>query len=243
MFVSGQSMYQGIVFSLISFLVAIPSAVKVFNWSATLYKGRVKLQTPMVWAIAFIGLFLIGGLTGLYLASMATDVSLTGTYFVVAHFHYVMVGGAITAFMGGIHFWWPKMTGKMYPDSWGKLAAALTFVGFNLTFFPQFIVGLLGMPRRYHYYYFNTDFQVYNIMSSAGASVLAVGFVIPAIYLVWSLKYGPDAPANPWNAIGLEWRTTSPPPPTNFETVPVVTWEAYDYEDPKAMGPEIGGSE
>jgi len=232
MFVSSQSMYQGIVFSLLSFLVAIPSAVKVFNWTATLYKGHVQLKTPMFWALAFIGLFLIGGLTGLYFASVATDVHLTATYFVVAHFHYVMVGGTITAYMGGLHFWWPKMFGKMYPDSWGKLSALITFVGFHITFLPQFVLGFMGMPRRYHYYYFAPEFQIYNIMSSFGASVLAVGLFLPACYLLWSLKYGPDAGPNPWGAIGLEWsHTDSPPIPTNFETVPVVTWEAYDYDE------------
>ncbi len=230
MFVSSQSMYQGIVFSLLSFLVAIPSAVKVFNWTATIYKGQIRFKTPFFWALAFIGLFLVGGLTGLYFASMATDVHLTGTYFVVAHFHYVMVGGAITAYMGGIHYWWPKMFGKMYSDSLGKLSAILTFVGFNLTFMPQFVLGFLGMPRRYHYYYFAPEWQAYNIMSTAGSSVLAVGLILPACYLAWSLKYGPDAGKNPWGAIGLEWTTDSPPTTFNFDEMPVVTWEAYDYD-------------
>lgn len=243
MFVSSQSMYQGIVFSLISFLVAIPSAVKVFNWTATIYKGHVRFKTPMFWAIAFIGLFLVGGLTGLYFASMATDVHLTGTYFVVAHFHYVMVGGAITAYMGGIHFWWPKMFGKMYPDSWGKLSALLTFVGFNLTFLPQFVLGFLGMPRRYHYYYFAPEWQAYNIMSTAGASVLAVGLILPALYLAWSLKYGQDAGKNPWGAVGLEWETDSPPTTFNFDKMPVVTWEAYDYDEFREKHPELPGKE
>ena len=229
MFVASQSMYQGIVFSLISFLVAVPSAIKVFNWTATIYKGNVKLQTPFIYALGFIGLFVIGGLTGLYLASMATDVHLTATYFVVAHFHYVMVGGAVLAFLGGVHFWWPKMFGVMYPESWGKAAAILTFAGFNLTFMPQFIVGYLGMPRRYHYYYFAPEFQVYHIMSTAGASILAIGLLLPAAYLTWSLKFGPKAGPNPWGAVGLEWHTASPPITSNFDHTPVVTWEAYEY--------------
>ena len=229
MFITSQSMYQGIVFSLASFLVAIPSAIKVFNWTATMYKGNIKLQTPMIYALGFMGLFVIGGLTGLYLACIATDVHLTATYFVVAHFHYVMVGGTLSAYLGGLHFWWPKMFGRMYPEFWGKIAAIITFVGFNLTFLPQFILGYLGMPRRYHYYYFAPEFQAYHIMSSAGASVLAVGLIMPVIYLLWSLKYGEPAGKNPFHAVGLEWTTQSPPPTTNFETTPVVTWEAYEY--------------
>jgi cytochrome c oxidase subunit 1 len=229
MFVSSQSMYQGIVFSLVSFLVAVPSAIKVFNWTATMYKGNVKLQTPMLYALGFMGLFVIGGLTGLYLASIATDVHLTGTYFVVAHFHYVMVGGALSGYLGGLHFWWPKMFGRMYPEFWGKIAAIITFVGFNLTFLPQFILGYLGMPRRYHYYYFAPEYTPYHIMSSAGASILAVGLLMPAVYLMWSLKYGEPAGKNPWHAVGLEWTTQSPPPTLNFDEAPVVTWEAYEY--------------
>lgn len=229
MFISSQSMYQGVVFSLISYLVAIPSAIKVFNWTLTMYKGHVVLQTPMLWALGFIGLFTIGGLTGLFLASMGTDVHLTNTYFVVAHFHYVMVGGAVLGFMGGIHYWWPKMFGRMYPDGWGKASALLTFIGFNLTFMPQFIVGWLGMPRRYHYYYFQPEFQPYMIASTLGASVLALGMILPAFYLTWSLKYGEHATANPWGAHGLEWEVDSPPITTNFEKTPIVTDEVYDF--------------
>ena len=231
MFVSSQSMYQGIVFSLISFLVAIPSAIKVFNWTATIYKGRVKLQTPMIYALGFIGLFLVGGLTGLYLASMGTDIHLTATYFVVAHFHYVMVGGTMMGFFAGLHFWWPKMTGRMYPDSWGKLGAALVFVGFNLTFFPQFILGYLGMPRRYATYENAPEFQAYHILSTAGSSVLGIAFIMPAIYLIWSLKYGERAGPNPWGAHGLEWQIESPPDVHNFHVIPVVTDEVYAYSE------------
>ena len=202
MFIAGQSMYQGIVFSLVSFLVAVPSAIKVFNWTATMFKGNIKLQTPMLYALGFLGLFVIGGLTGLFLACISVDVHLTATYFVVAHFHYVMVGGALSGYLGGLHYWWPKMFGRMYPEFWGKIAALITFIGFNLTFLPQFVVGYLGMPRRYHYYYFAPEFQPYHIMSSLGASVLAVGLIMPVIYLVWSLKYGEPAGKNPWHAVG-----------------------------------------
>ena len=237
MFVSSQSMYQGIVFSFLSFLVAVPSAVKVFNWSATMYKGSIHFNTPMIYALGFIGLFVIGGLTGLYLASLSTDVHLTGTYFVVAHFHYVMVGGTLMAFLGGLHFWWPKMFGRMYSDAWGKVNAVIVFLGFNLTFFPQFIVGYLGMPRRWHYYYFEPDWQIWHILSTAGASFLAIGLIIPAFYLTASLRNGPKAGPNPWGAKGLEWETDSPPPTYNFYETPVVTEEAYDY-DPEADAAE-----
>jgi cytochrome c oxidase subunit I len=227
MFVAGISQYSAMVFSLLSFAVAIPSAVKVFNWTATMYKGSVSLDTPMLYAIGFIGLFTIGGLTGLFLAALGMDVHIHDTYFVIAHFHYVMVGGMVTAYIGGLHFWWPKMTGRMYPEAPAKLAALITFIGFNLTFFPQFILGYLGMPRRYHAY--PEEFQVLNVLSSAGASVLAVGFLLPAIYFLWSLKYGEVAGDNPWQATGLEWQTSSPPPTHNFHEVPVVTTEPYHY--------------
>jgi cytochrome c oxidase subunit 1 len=227
MFVTGQSIYAGLIFSLLSFLVAIPSAIKVFNWTATLYKGSISYQAPMIYALGFIGLFTMGGLTGLFLASLATDVHLNGTYFIVAHFHYIMVGGAVMAYLGGIHFWWPKITGRMYPDMWARIAAVIIFFGFNLTFYPQFILGYLGMPRRYAVY--PAEFQVLNVMSSAGASILAIGYVIPLIYLIWSMRYGPVASSNPFHAKGLEWQTPSPPPTENFEEIPVVTEEAYAY--------------
>ena len=227
LYVSSQSAYAGMVFSILSYIVAIPSAIKIFNWAATMFKGSVRLETPMLYALGFMGLFTVGGLTGLFLAAMGLDVHLTDTYFVVAHFHYVMVGGAIMGYMAGIHFWWPKMTGRMYPEVWSKVAAGLTFIGFNLTFFPQFILGYMGMPRRYHVY--PPEFQVFNVLSSAGASILGLGDLIPGIYLIWSLKYGKLAGPNPWGATGLEWQTASPPPTENFEITPVVTTEAYEY--------------
>ncbi len=227
MFVAGISTYSAMVFSLLSFAVAIPSAVKVFNWTATMYKGSVSMETPMLYALAFIGLFTIGGLTGLFLAALGLDIHIHDTYFVVAHFHYVMVGGMVTAYLGGLHFWWPKMTGRMYPEGWAKLSALIVFIGFNLTFFPQFILGYLGMPRRYAAY--PPEFQVLNVLSSAGASILAVGFILPAIYFIWSLKFGEVAGPNPWKATGLEWTTSSPPPTHNFHETPVVTMEPYHY--------------
>jgi cytochrome c oxidase subunit 1 len=163
----------------------------------------------------------------LFLASVAVDVHVTDTYFIIAHFHYIMVGGTIMGYLGGLHFWWPKISGRLYNETLAKLSAGIIFIGFNLTFFPQFVLGYLGMPRRYHAY--PPDFQVLNVLSSAGASILGVGYLIPMIYLMWSLRYGRAAGANPWGAVGLEWTTTSPPPTGNFETVPEVTWEPYDY--------------
>jgi cytochrome c oxidase subunit 1 len=213
-------------------LVAVPSAVKVFNWTATLYRGSVSLATPMLYALGFIGLFTLGGLTGLFLATLAVDVHVHDTYFIVAHFHYIMVGGAVMGYLGGIHFWWPKMTGRMYPEWWGRLSAGIIFIGFNLTFFPQFVLGYLGMPRRVHEYV--EEFQVLNVMSSAGASILGVGYLIPLAYLLWSLRYGTLATANPWGATGLEWQTQSPPPTFNFDKTPIVRETAYAY-DSEAM--------
>ncbi len=232
MFVSGQSLYASLIFSFLSFFIAVPSAIKVFNWTATLYRGSIAWDAPMLYALGFIGLFTIGGLTGLFVATTAYDVHVHDTYFVVAHFHYIMVGGTIMAYLGGLHNWWPKMSGRLYPEWLARLSGFVIFLGFNLTFFPQFILGHLGMPRRYHAY--PEEFQVLNVLSTAGASILGAGYVLPICYLLWSLRYGARAPANPWGATGLEWRTPSPPPTANFAETPVVTWEAYDYqpEDP-----------
>ncbi|MGI8908389.1 MAG: cytochrome c oxidase subunit I [Candidatus Sumerlaeaceae bacterium] len=231
LFVAGQSVYAGVVFSALSFIIAIPTAIKVFNWTVTLYKGSVSFETPMLYAFGFIGLFLIGGLTGLFLSTLGLDVHLHDTYFVVAHFHYVMVGGMVLAYLGGLHFWWPKISGRMYPELLGKLSALIIYIGFNLTFFPQFIMGYMGMPRQYHTYV--PEFQVYHVLSTAGASVLGVGFLLPIIYLTYSWKYGPRAGSNPWKATGLEWQTTSPPPTANFLEIPVVTCAPYEYAEIK----------
>ena len=234
MFTSGQSLYSSVLFSLLSMLVAIPSAVKVFNWTATLYKGTIRLTTPMLYALGFIGLFTLGGLTGTMLATLAIDVHVHDTYFVVAHFHYIMVGSAVMGYLGGLHFWWPKMTGRLYPEWWGRISALIIFLGFNLTFFPQFELGYLGMPRRYHSYV--EEFQLLHVMSTAGASILGVGYLLPLGYLGWSLIWGKRAEEDPWDAAGLEWQTSSPPPTHNFVTTPVMRVEAYAYREPDING-------
>jgi len=229
MFIMGISNYAALVFSLLTMLVAVPSAIKVFNWSATLAKGSITFEAPMIYAFCFLGLFTIGGLTGVFLGTLGTDIQLTETYFIVAHFHFVMVGSVIMGYLAGLHFWWPKITGRMYAEAPAKVAAIMIFIGFFFTFVPQFILGYLGMPRRYAAY--PPEWQVLNVLSTAGATVMAAGYFLTAIYLLWSLRFGAKASSNPWNAAGLEWQTTSPPITQNFLKTPVVDHEAYNYEE------------
>ncbi|MAB72269.1 MAG: hypothetical protein CMJ54_07150 [Planctomycetaceae bacterium] len=226
MFTSGQSPLMNVVFSLITFSVAIPSAIKVFNWMATLYRGSISINTPMLYALGFIFLFTIGGLTGLHLGTLNTDIHLHDTYFVVAHFHYVMMGSALIAMIGGLHHWWPKMVGRMYNEKWGIIGFTLVFIGFNVTFFTQFMLGSHGMPRRYYNY--QPEFQVYHVISTIGSYIMALGFFWTLFYLLQSLFSGAKAPANPWGGRSLEWQCSSPPPHDNFKTTPSVG-DCYDF--------------
>jgi cytochrome c oxidase subunit 1 len=232
MFVAGQSELAATIFSFLTFFIAIPSGVKVWNWLATLYKGSIALTAPMLWALAFLFLFTIGGLTGIFLGMLSVDIHLHDTYFVVAHFHYVMVGGTIMALLSGLHYWFPKMSGRMYPEKPAAIAFWFILVGFNVTFFPQFILGAQGMPRRYWGYL--PEFTLLNQISTFGSWLLAIGFVYIAIYLWKAMRNGPLATANPWSALTLEWQASSPPPHDNFANTPVVTQWPYEYRVEKA---------
>ena len=237
MFTSGQSPVANTIFSALTFAVAIPSAIKVFNWLATMYKGSIVLETPMCYALSFLALFSIGGMTGLFLGTLNVDIHLHDTYFVVAHFHYVIVGGVVMMFLGGLHYWWPKMFGRMYNENWGRLACLLIFIGFNIAFFAQFVMGSQGMPRRYYNY--PAQYTSYHRISTVGSFILGIGFVIMAVYLIHSLFRGRKAPANPWGAATMEWQCSSPPPHDNFKTPPPVG-DPYDFSnieyDPTIQG-------
>jgi cytochrome c oxidase subunit I len=233
MFVAGLSLYAAMIFSALSFLVAVPSAIKVFNWTATLYKASITFEAPMLYALGFVCMFTFGGMGGLFLATLGMDMHVHDTYFVVAHFHFIMVGGMVMGYMAGLHYWWPKITGRMYSDWWSRIAAIILFVGFFMTFLPQFVLGYNGMPRRYHMY--APEFQVWNVMSTAGATILAFAYALPLCYLIPSLWFGKRAERNPWHATGLEWQTPSPPPTENFESSPVVVRSPYQYHLEKAQ--------
>lgn len=227
MFTAGMSEFATMLFSALTFLVAIPSGVKVFNWTATLYKGSIRLTTPMLYALSFLFLFTIGGLTGLFLGTLSTDIHLHDTYFVVAHFHYVMMGSTVIAFIGGLLYWWPKMTGKLYEEAWGKVGCVLVFVGFNVTFLSQFVLGSRGMPRRYYDYL--PQFEPLHRLSTYGSWILASGLFLTAFTLIHSLAKGKKAPPNPWGSAALEWQSETPPVMQNFRETPIVTRGPYDY--------------
>jgi len=228
MFISGQSTFASMVFSFLTFMVGIPSGIKVFNWLATMFRGSITFETPMLYALSFLFLFTIGGLTGMFLGTLGTDVHLHDTYFIVAHFHYVMMGGTVIAMLGGFHYWWPKIFGRMYNDLLGRIVAIAVFIGFNLTFLPQFVLGMRGMPRRYFEY--SEGFQFFNMLSTVGAFLLGLSVFTIFVYLVHSIYRGKPAGNNPWGALSLEWETTSPPHPHNFKSVPEITHGPYDYD-------------
>lgn len=230
MFTSGQSAVATTVFSFLTFLVGIPTGIKILNWVATLYKGSIKMTTPMLYVFIFLFLFSIGGFTGIMLGALSVNIHLHDTYYVVAHFHYVMMGGTLIALLAGLHYWWPKMTGKMYNEFLGKVAAIFIFVGFNVTFLPQFVMGSQGMPRRYYNYV--DQFTAFHQTSTIGSYILGVGFLIILYYLIQSLRSGEKAVANPWNSRALEWQATSPPDLHNFDHTPVVIHGPYDYHQP-----------
>ncbi len=227
LFVAGQSEVAGIVFSFITMLVGVPTAIKTFNWIATLYKGSIQFQSPMLFALGFLFLFTIGGVTGIILATIGVDVHFHDTYFVVAHFHYVMVGGTLMAIMGGIYYWFPKIFGRMYNEFWARVTFVLIFVGFNVTFYPQFVLGSMGMPRRYYDYL--PEYTSLNRISSVGAWTIGTGFLIALFVIIHGLLKGKKAEMNPWGAKTLEWTTSSPPPHENFINEPIVTAGPYEY--------------
>jgi cytochrome c oxidase subunit 1 len=243
MFVSGQSAISSIVFSLITYLIGIPTGIKVLNWVGTMYKGSISLKTPMLYALSFLFLFTIGGLTGVALGVLGVDVHLHDTYFVVAHFHYVMMGGTVIAAIGGLHYWWPKITGKMYNETSGSIAAVLIFIGFNVTFFTQFILGSQGMPRRYYDYL--PRYEALHQISTVGSWILAAGLFLVLFTFIHSMMKGKKAPGNPWGAATLEWtHTTSPPSPHNFLEQPIVTHGPYDYHAlAQISGDGVGAAE
>jgi len=228
MFVSGQSDLAAVIFSFLTFFVGIPSGIKILNWIATMYKGSISLDTPMLWALSFLILFSIGGFTGIILGTLSIDVHLHDTYFVVSHFHYVMVGGTVMAIFGGLHYWWPKIWGRMYNETLARIAVVLIFVGFNVTFFVQFIMGTQGMPRRYATYL--PQFERMHGFSSIGALMMGVGFLLIAIYLIHAIFKGKPAGPNPWKSLTMEWETPSPPTHGNFEGAQRLTHGPYDYD-------------
>ena len=230
MFTAGQSSLASMVFSFLTFLVGIPTGIKIFNWVATMYRGSIDMKAPMLYSMIFLFLFTIGGFTGIMLGALAVDIHLHDTYYVVAHFHYVMMGGMVMAFLAGLHYWWPKMFGRMYSELWARISAIIVFIGFNMTFLPQFVMGSQGMPRRYFNYI--EQFQPFHQLSTVGAFTMAVGFIIMASYLGYSLFKGKRAAANPWGSRALEWQTSSPAPHHNFEHTPVIINGPYDYHKP-----------
>jgi heme/copper-type cytochrome/quinol oxidase subunit 1 len=209
-------------FAICSMAISVPTGIKIFNWTATMYQGRVRFTTAMLFAVAFLLMFTIGGLSGIAFAVVPIDWQLTDSYFVVAHFHYVLFGGTALALFAGVYYWFPKITGRMLDERWGKVNFWLTFIGFNLTFMIQHVLGMLGMPRRVFTYPALPGWEAMNMISTIGAFVLAFAVLTLMINIAISLRSGKIAGDNPWDAWTLEWATTSPPPPENFTRVPPI---------------------
>jgi cytochrome c oxidase subunit 1 len=239
LFTSGQSAFNAGVFGVLTMFVGVFTAIKVFNWLATMYQGSIDLKTPFVYFIGFLFFLFFGGMTGVALGTVSLDIHWQDTYFVVAHFHFIMVGSTIMAFLAALHYWWPKITGRMYNERWGLVGATLVVSGFVFTFLPQFLLGNEGMPRRYFAY--PERFQALNVASTAGASVLAIGFLIILVYILVSLKHGPIAGSNPWGSRGYEWLTPSPPPLENFDVLPAFERGPHEYHLLPGEGPGTPG--
>jgi cytochrome c oxidase subunit 1 len=228
MFVSGQSALDAGSFAIISMLVGVFTAIKVFNWVGTMYRGSIAIRTPLIYVCGFLFFLVFGGMTGIALATVSLDIHWQDTYFVVAHFHFIMVGAVIMGWLGAIHFWFPKMFGRMYHEGWGMVSASFIVLGFNATFIPQFLLGNAGQPRRYYMY--DEKYWTLNVASTAGSTLLAFGIIMIIIYLGYALKNGAIAGDNPWQVAGLEWKTTSPPPKENFDTPPTAEEDPYTYQ-------------
>jgi cytochrome c oxidase subunit I len=227
MFVTGQSKFDAGAFAIISMLVGVFTAIKVFNWIGTMYRGSISIKAPFIYVCGFLFFVVFGGMTGVAISSVSLDVHWHDTYFVVAHFHFIMVGATLMGFLAGLHYWFPKMFGRMYHEGWAFASASMIILGFNATFIPQFLLGNMGQPRRYYMY--TPDAQMLNVASTAGSTLLAFGFLMVAIYLLWAMKFGKIAGPNPWGASGIEWKTPSPPPKHNFDSTPVVDEDPYTY--------------
>jgi cytochrome c oxidase subunit 1 len=221
-------------------LIAVPTGIKVFSWLATLWEGKIAFNTPMLWAVGFVSMFVIGGLSGIYLGAVPIDIHVSDTYFIVAHIHYVLFGGSLFTIFAGIYYWFPKMTGRMYNERLGKLHFWLTFVGFNATFFPMHLIGVQGMPRRVSDY--APVFANWNLFISIASFFLGASTIVFLYNMVTSMRFGPVAEANPWRGLTLEWQVSSPPPIFNFDEIPQVVGNPYEYGVPGARHAVLGGA-
>ncbi len=239
MFVAGLAPWLRVPMMVTSMIIAVPTGIKIFSWLATMWEGRIHLRTPMLFALGFLSMFVLGGLSGIFLASVPIDIAASDTYFIVAHIHYVLFGGSVFTIFAGVYYWFPKMTGRMYSERLGKLHFWLTFIGFNGTFFPMHWVGLQGMPRRVSDY--AEQFGNWNMLISLFSFLLGASTIIFFYNMIQSWHRGPIAPGNPWRAMTLEWQVSSPPPVFNFDEIPQVVAGPYEYGVPGARHAVLGG--